>query len=44
MNAGINVGDIFFQLFALGVPIFFIAILLLYWAFFKKEKRTIKPH
>lgn len=38
MNAGVNVGDIIFQLFALGVPIFFIVILFLFWRSSKKKK------
>ena len=41
MNAGINAGDIIFQLFALGVPIFFIAILLFYWRSSKKKKEQL---
>ena len=41
MNAGINVEDILFQLFALGVPIFFIVILLLYWRSSKKKKEQL---
>lgn len=41
MNAGINGGDIIFQLFALGVPIFFIAIILLYWRSSKKKKEQL---
>ncbi|MGM0879152.1 MAG: DUF4083 domain-containing protein [Bacillota bacterium] len=41
MNAGVNVGDIIFQLFALGVPIFFIVILFLFWRSLKKKKEQL---
>lgn len=38
MNTGVNVGDIIFQLFAIGVPVFFIVILYLFWRSLKKKK------
>jgi hypothetical protein len=41
MNAGVNVGDIIFQLFALGVLISFIAILFLFWRSSKKRKEQL---
>ncbi|MGE8082019.1 DUF4083 domain-containing protein (plasmid) [Peribacillus sp. JNUCC 23] len=41
MNSGINIGDVIFQLFALGVPIFFIVILLLFWRSSKKKKEQL---
>ncbi|TCN26485.1 hypothetical protein [Mesobacillus foraminis] len=41
MNAGVNMGDIIFQVFSLGVPIFFIAILLLFWRSSKKKKEQL---
>jgi cbb3-type cytochrome oxidase subunit 3 len=41
MNGGVNVGDIIFQLFALGIPIFFIAILFLFWRSSKKKKAQL---
>ncbi len=41
MNTGVNVGDIIFQLFALGIPIFFIAIILLFWRSSKKKKEQL---
>ncbi|WP_235179268.1 DUF4083 domain-containing protein [Bacillus cihuensis] len=41
MNPGINIGDIIFQLFALGVPIFFIIILLLFWRSSKKKREQL---
>ncbi|MBT2756904.1 DUF4083 domain-containing protein [Mesobacillus foraminis] len=41
MNARVNMGDIIFQIFSLGVPIFFIAILLLFWRSSKKKKEQL---
>lgn len=41
MNAGFNNGDLIFQLFTLGVPIFFIAILFLFWRSSKKKKAQL---
>lgn len=41
MTAGVHVGDIIYQLFALGVPIFLIVILFLYWRSSKKKKEQL---
>lgn len=41
MNAGLNLGDFIFQLFALGVPILFIIILFSYWRYSKKKKEQL---
>lgn len=41
MNAELNVGDIIFQLFSLGVLLFIIAILILYWHSLKKKKEQL---
>jgi hypothetical protein len=41
MNTGVNIGDIIFQLFALGIPICFIAIILLFWRSLKKKKEQL---
>lgn len=41
MNTGLNVGDIIFQLFTLGVPIFFIVIILLFWRSLRRKKEQL---
>lgn len=41
MSAGLNLGDIIFQLLALGVPIFFIILLLSFWRNSKKKKEQL---
>lgn len=41
MNSGLNAGDIIFQLFALGIPIIFIAAILSLWRTSKKRKQQL---
>ncbi|MFJ8071900.1 hypothetical protein ACIQZD_23710 [Peribacillus sp. NPDC096447] len=38
MIAGVNVGDIIFQLLSIGVPVFFKIILLVFWRSSKIKK------
>lgn len=38
MIAGVNVGDIIFQLLTMGVPVFFIIILFVFWRSSKIKK------
>lgn len=40
-NQMVNIGDIVFQLLALGVPIFFIAIIIVCWRSFKKKREQL---
>lgn len=41
MNAGLNIGDLIFQLFAVGVPIFSVVMLFLFWRYLKKNKEQL---
>ena len=40
-TSGLNVGDIIFQLFTLGVPILFIVIIVLFWRSYKRKKAQL---
>jgi hypothetical protein len=41
MNTGINIGDILFQLFAIGIPIFVIGILVYFLRSSKRKKAQL---
>lgn len=40
-TSGLNVGDIIFQLFTLGVPILFIVIIVSFWRSYKRKKAQL---
>jgi hypothetical protein len=41
MSTGVNIGDIIFQTFSIGIPIFVIVILFSFWRNSKRKKAQL---